>query len=340
MTPKFVGFDVLKTAVSMHQVLEHYGLLGRLHRNGDSLSGPCPLHGGHNPTQFRVSLDRDCFICFGDCHRGGSIVDFVSLKERVGIRDAALLLQDWFKVQPKGNANGKPRVVAPSNNANTQEANVPLTFTLRDLDWAHPYLKQRGLSADTIRTFGIGYCRNGLLAGLIAIPVHNAKGQLVAYAGRWPGEPPNPEPRYKLPKGFRKSLELFNLHRATQADARLPLVVVEGYFGCFHVWQAGHRRVVSLMGSMLSKAQEDLIVRTAGPGGKVILLFDEDEAGRKGRSEAFIRLIELLNVRVVSFAREGLQPDSVTPEQLLELIQQAGSRDVAPRYQEGEPCPA
>ena len=339
MTPMFVGFDVLKAAVSMHQVLEHYGLLDRLHRNGDSLSGPCPLHGGHNPTQFRVSLEKNCFNCFS-CQIGGSIVDFVSHKERVGIRDAAMLLQDWFKVQPKGNANGKPRVVAPSNNANTQEANVPLTFTLRDLDWAHPYLKQRGLSADTIRTFGIGYCRNGLLAGRIAIPVHNAKGQLVAYAGRWPGEPPNPEPRYKLPKGFRKSLELFNLHRATQADARLPLVVVEGYFGCCHVWQAGHRRVVSLMGSMLSKAQEDLIVRTAGPGGKVVLLFDEDEAGRKGRSEAFTRLDELLNVRVVSFAREGLQPDSVTPEQLLELIEQAASRDVATRHHTEEPCPA
>ena len=54
------------------------------------------MHGGHNPTQFRVSLDRDCFICFGDCNRGGSIVDFVSLKERVGIREAAPRLEDVF----------------------------------------------------------------------------------------------------------------------------------------------------------------------------------------------------------------------------------------------------
>ena len=91
MTPKptFVGFDALKRAVSMAQVLDHYGLTDRLHRSGDSLSGPCPIHAGHNKTQFRVSLSKNCWICFGDCNGGGSIIDFVSRKEGVGIREAA-----------------------------------------------------------------------------------------------------------------------------------------------------------------------------------------------------------------------------------------------------------
>jgi len=176
-----------------------------------------------------------------------------------------------------------------------------------------------------MRVFRLGYCRNGLLAGRIAIPIHNGKGELVAYAGRWPGTPPEPEPKYKLPRGFRKSLELFNLHRAKQADARLPLVVVEGYFGCMAVRQAGHRRVVALMGSSLSAAQQELIERTVGPGGKVILLFDEDEAGRKGRAEARERLNELLEVRAPSLGREGMQPEHIAPDALLELIQQAAS---------------
>ena len=86
---KFVGFDALKQSVSMAQVLDRYGLLERLHRNGDGLNGVCPIHAGHNPMQFRVSLSKNCWICFGDCHTGGSIVDFVSRKERIGIRDAA-----------------------------------------------------------------------------------------------------------------------------------------------------------------------------------------------------------------------------------------------------------
>src|SRR6185369_14026556 len=96
----------------------------------------------------------------------------------------------------------------------------------------------RGLSQSTIETFGIGYCAQGTLAGWIAIPIHNAAGQIVAYAGRWPGKPTDGQAKYKLPTGFRKSLELFNLHRACAADARLPLVVVEGFFG-LHACLAG-----------------------------------------------------------------------------------------------------
>lgn len=40
---------------------------------------------------------------------------------------------------------------------------------------------------------------------------HNVRGEVVAYAGRWPGIPPNKDtPKYKLPGGFKKSQELFN----------------------------------------------------------------------------------------------------------------------------------
>jgi DNA primase len=146
---------------------------------------------------------------------------------------------------------------------------------------------------------------------------------LVAYAGRWPGQPPDGQPKYRLPKGFRKSFELFNLHRIATDDRQLPLVVVEGFFGCMAVWQAGYRGVVSLMGSTLSQAQEELIVRTAGPHGTVILMFDEDEAGRKGRTEAQARLARWLRVRVVRFESNGAQPDDLAAERLLELLRSA-----------------
>jgi DNA primase len=84
--------------VTIEQVLERYGILEKLKRSGDSLSGACPLHGGKNPTAFRASVSRNCWICFGDCRCGGSIVDFVSRMEQVGIRDAGLLLQGWFNL--------------------------------------------------------------------------------------------------------------------------------------------------------------------------------------------------------------------------------------------------
>jgi DNA primase len=328
MNKTFIGFDRLKQSVSMEQVLGRYGLLKKLRRRGDSLSGVCPVHRGHNPTQFRVNLAKNCWICFGDCHGGGSIVDFVSRMESIRIREAGLLLQDWFNLEPgNGNEDYRPAVKDPVVPFK-KETNPPLRFALGALDGAHPYLAQRGLTAATISVFGVGCCAHGMLRGWIAIPIHDAKGKVVAYAGRWPGTPPEDQPKYRLPRGFRKSLELFNQHRAAQENASGPLVVVEGFFGCMRVWQAGHRRVVSLMGSMLSAAQEERIAQLAGEDGQVLLLFDEDGAGRKGRREAQERLSQHVAVGMIRL-QEGQQPDSLSAEEILELILSYAQREVA-----------
>jgi DNA primase len=281
-----------------------------------------------------VSLSKNCWICFGDCNGGGSIIDFVSRKEGVGIREAALQIQDWFNVQPpNGNssqlrdaclaAGTREPQVASSDVTARPEFNPPLRFTLRNLNPTHPYLANRGLAPATVREFGLGYCRLGRLAGRIVIPIHNGEGELVAYAGRWAGEPPEDTPKYLLLRGFRKSLEIFNLHRAKGEDPKAPLVVVEGYFACIKAWQAGVRRVVSPMGSMVSQRQIQLLIEAAGPEGEVILAFDEDEAGRKGRREAQARLGQQVQVKLVRFAVEGTQPDHLVPGEFIELLNQA-----------------
>jgi DNA primase len=102
-----------------------------------------------------------------------------------------------------------------------------------------------------------------LAAARIAIPIHNAKGEVVAYAGRWPGNPPDGTPKYRLPTGFRKGLELFNLDRAIQEPADKPLVIVEGFFDAVKLHQHGCRKVVALMGSSLSRPHHR---RTSGLG--------------------------------------------------------------------------
>ena len=73
-----VDFKAVKAAVSMLQVLEHYGFAASFKRSGNSLSGPCPLHGGENRTQFRVSLEKNCWNCFGTCKGGGNVLLFVA----------------------------------------------------------------------------------------------------------------------------------------------------------------------------------------------------------------------------------------------------------------------
>ena len=54
----FVDFKAVKAAITMEKVLEHYGLLDRFKKSGDSMNGPCPIHKGSNPTQFRVSISK------------------------------------------------------------------------------------------------------------------------------------------------------------------------------------------------------------------------------------------------------------------------------------------
>lgn len=328
---KLVDFRVVKSAITMEQVLQHYGLLDSFKRSGDSLSGPCPLHGGTNPTQFRVSISKNVWNCFSECKHGGNVLDFVAEKESITVHAAALKLIGWFQLSADKSPEDEPEPAAPppqrslpvagakapaparSTGAETGE-NKPLGFQLQDLKPEHPYLTGRGLTRETLVDFGVGFCGKGMLKDRIAIPIHNLDGKVVAYAGRWPGEPPDAgTPKYKLPPGFKKSLELFNLDRAKQVVG--PLVIVEGFFDCMTLWQHGVKRVVALMGSTLSSAQEELIRRHTDQHSQVIVLLDEDDAGRAGREQLAVRLSRFVFVKTHVFEQEGRQPSDLSAEE-------------------------
>lgn len=338
-SPAFVDFRAVKAAVTMEQVLTHYELHDRFTRSGDSLSGPCPIHGGSNPTQFRVSTSKNVWNCFGDCQGGGNVLDFVCRMENIPVRDAANRLAEWFNlpptrqersqrpapqtkpaVPPPRKPGGKPTATAGQEPNNGSSFNKPLGFSLTELTVDHPYLAERGLNADTIAEFGLGLCNAGTMIGRIVIPIHNAQGQLVGYAGRWPGDPPGDTPKYKLPKGFKKSVELFNLHRVLIEPTDSPLIIVEGVFDVFHLWQHGFRKVIALLGSSLSEAQEQLLAEHVPAGDPLILMLDEDDAGRKARLEILPRLARRWFTRLITFPEEGRQPEHLDQEQLRQLL--------------------
>src|SRR5260370_34664768 len=114
------------------------------------------------------------------------------------------------------------------------------------------------------------------MSGRVVVPIYNDRGELVAYAGR---SIDATEPKYKLPAGFKKSAELFNLHRVLglPQESRGRVIVCEGFFDCMKVHQACLPAVIGLMGSSLSDAQEKFLQKFA----QVILLLDGDEAGRE-----------------------------------------------------------
>ena len=339
---KFVDFKAIKSAVTMEQVLERYGLLEQMKRSGDSLSGCCPIHGGSNPTQFRVSVSKNVWNCFSECKHGGNVLDFIAKKDDVSVHAAALKLIEWFNLPTADTApeneeepqrretsraaspirqSSAPAPTPSKEKFKPEDAtpNPPLKFRLEHLDGKHPYLTERGLTPETIVDFGVGFCAKGMMAGRIAIPIHNAEGKIVAYVGRWPGEPPGDTPKYKLPPGFRKSLELFNLDRACKEQSDKPLVIVEGFFGAMTLWQAGVKRVVALMGSTLSVAQLELIRKHTDSRSQVLVMLDEDEAGRAGHDDIASRLAQFVFVKVHSFAQEGTQPEHLSAAEALDI---------------------
>ncbi|HEY5233256.1 MAG TPA: CHC2 zinc finger domain-containing protein [Verrucomicrobiae bacterium] len=343
---KFIDFKAVKAAITMEQVLEHYGLLHQFKRSGDRLSGPCPIHKGSNPTQFSVSIEKNVWNCFSECKHGGNVLDFIAKMEDVSILAAANKAIEWFHLdveamsadsnqeteEPREPArNGevpktKPAArLAPEQDGGRPQGppNKPLGFRLDKLEREHPYLiTERGLTLETIVDFGVGFCAKGMMAGRIVIPIHNPEGGVVAYAGRFPGEPPDENtPKYKLPPGFRKSLELFNIDRAGKEPVEVTLVIVEGFFGCMKLQQHGCRKVVALMGSTMSAAQEELIRRHTDSHSQVIVMLDEDEAGRAGREDIACRLSKFCFVKVHTFDTPEAEPEHLFPEDLVQILE-------------------
>ncbi len=327
----WVDFQAVKQAVSLGQVLERYGV--KLKRTGKELHGRCPIHQGKGDESFRANTDKNAFQCFS-CQAKGNVLDFVAAMEKCSIRDAGLKLQEWFGLPagqgPQASAPAEKPVPTDSKlaregrvggNFSTLEGadeeqkgpNKPLGFELRGIDHTHAYLTGRGISKETAEAFGVGlFSGKGSMSGRCVIPIHNGNGELLAYAGR---SIDNTEPRYKLPAGFHKSLELYNLHRAVATGQR-GLIVVEGFFDCMKVHQAGYPFVVALMGCSMSEEQEQLLVAHAE---MVLLMLDGDDAGQQGTDEILLRLGRKVWTKAVCVP-DGKQPDQMTVEEIRQVL--------------------
>ncbi|MBA7513764.1 DNA primase [subsurface metagenome] len=309
---EWVNFKDIKEKVSIEELLSHYNLLEGLRRKGNELIGYCPIHNKNhfNKNSFSVNTEKNIWHCFS-CDAGGNILDFVAFMEDVDIRQAGLLIKKWFRIDSQ-----KDEKMAKKKEEKEKE-NRPLTFKLKNLDSNHSYLKERGLKEEMIKEFSLGYCKRGLLKGRIAIPIHNEKGELVAYAGRYPGDPPEEESKYIFPPNFKKSLILFNLNRVEGEEKEL--ILVEGFFDVFNLWQNGFRNTVALMGSSLSKEQERLIIDYLGKNSRLTLFFDADESGKKADKEVIEKLIEKVYIKVIKL-KEGIDLDSLSKKEIDNLL--------------------
>ena len=306
MLPDFLSFPYLKRAVSIEAVLHDKGLSTHLKKRKDQLFGPCPVHGGDNPSAFVVSLKKNLWHCFTKCDAGGDIVDLVRRLDGKSYPQTAQYLASLAHTSQGSSTIG--------GGLSSKKPFRPFTMSL-PLNGSITWLKEKGITPKTAKRFDAGlYQGTGFLNKCIGIRLHDLEGQPIGYAGRGL----NPEQikqhgKWKFPPGLPKKDLLFNYHRV-RSHLHKGLVVVEGPWGVMRLAQL-HIPAVALLGIHLSHTQHNLL----GKIPKIILMLDGDNAGRKAAVRIRKTLEVSTQVRQVNLPTDT-DPDDLNDENLCRVF--------------------
>lgn len=300
-----LDFRYLKSRVGIGDVLAFHGLDKGLVRRGDRLTGPCPLHGGDNPTAFRVDLARGLRHCFTGCG-GGDTVELVRKILGCTYSGAAHHLLHL----PGTPGRPTPPLAAPSAGPVNGAPFRPFRWTI-PLNPQVPFLQEiKGVSPITASRFEAGVTdRSPFLTGTVAVRLHDLYGNPLGYCGRrldrheisrWG--------KWRFPRNYPKKETLFNAHRARPFIKR-GIVVVECPWAVMRLTQAGVPNAVALLGTTASPVQQGGLARAP----KVLLMLDGDDAGRK----AAVTLARMLKGATEVMVHE--LPDGMEPEDLSDL---------------------
>ncbi|MDO9228956.1 MAG: DNA primase [Syntrophales bacterium] len=319
-----------------------------LKKTGKNYLGLCPFHREKTPS-FTVSPDKQMFYCFG-CSEGGNGVSFLMKLNNLTFPEAVRQLA------------GKVGVVIPDRPPSREERErSTLGEQIRRVnglaadyfagalqspagEGAREYLRNRGIGAEAISTFRLGFAPEGWrnlldfldkkgvppklveqaglaipragegerghydrFRGRLMIPIEDVDGHVIAFGGRVIGAG---EPKYmNSPESpvYTKGNNLYGLSRTREAIRQAGFsLMVEGYFDLIALWSAGIQHVVATLGTALTRAQVDLLRRYAP---RVAAVFDPDEAGRK----ALARSLELFLAGNVH-AKAVILPDGHDPD--------------------------
>lgn len=218
MSP-FVDFAELKEKVPIQDVLPILGIAGA--GNSAQWRGPCPACESGGDRALVVTPAKKAYYCFAT-RKGGDVIALVAHVKGISMKDAALAIAEYcgtVPVQDSGNSNSTRNSASSDTGNSTSPPERQETKKLEPLNYlnpSHSSLEALGLSEDTCNTFGAGYAPKGILRGRLAIPIHDAAGELVAYCGRAVED--EQSPWLTFPKGFQPEQYLFNLHRISEGE--------------------------------------------------------------------------------------------------------------------------
>src|SRR5712692_393278 len=341
----------------------------RLRKSGQNFTGLCPFHSEKTPS-FAVHPVKQIYHCFG-CGVGGDVFSFVREMEKCEFPEAVRVVAEKCGIPIP-----RPRERSPEERRENQQraALVEMhreaaAFFMKQLEGtlegkaARAYLEDRGLDAEAIARFGLGFAPSGgeilyrhlkqkypdkliEVSGLVSrdqsgggrfydrfrrrmmFPIANEAGKIVAFGGRALGDD---MPKYlNSPETpiYSKSNILYHLDRAKEGMRRQDLaILVEGYMDAISVARAGISNVVAGCGTSLAESQVKLLARFTR---RVVVNYDPDAAGQAATERSIVLLLEQgFDVRVLALPGKA-DPDKFIREQGAEAYRKL--LESAPEY--------
>ena len=296
------SIERLKNSIDIVDVISNYI---ELKKAGANFKANCPFHGEKTPS-FVVSPQKQIFHCFG-CGIGGDAIKFVMEYEKLSYPEAIEKLASSYNIaleytKSSNSALNEKRVLEllehwyKKNLSNNKEV----------LD----YLKNRGLSQNSIELFKLGYVDSSnsvieylkanqiplptaLSAGVLAqnengnfyarltqrvvFPIYSANGSIIGFGGRTLTNHPAKYINSPQTKLFDKSRVLYGFNIAKkEIYAKKEIIITEGYLDVIMLHQAGFKSAVATLGTALTSQHLPLIRKSEA---KVILAYDGDSAG-------------------------------------------------------------
>ncbi|MCH3774932.1 DNA primase [Campylobacter jejuni] len=305
------SIENLSQRLNIVDIIENYI---EVKKQGSSFVCICPFHADKNPS-MHINPTKGFYHCFA-CKAGGDAFKFVMDYEKLSFADAVekvASLSNFTLSYTKEKQENKKELksILPSLNAyfksNLKHHKEALDYLykrmLNDQDIAKFELGFAGSSEDSIRLFhnekipledamSVGALKkdenNEFYASFIwriTFPIYDHKDLLVGFGGRTLN--PNVPAKYvNSPQNilFDKSRIFYAFNIAKENIAKKKeMIVCEGYMDAIAFHKAGFNNAVAVLGTALTEHHLPLIRRYDA---KVILCFDNDEAGLKAATRS------------------------------------------------------
>jgi DNA primase len=327
----------------------------KLARRGREFVGLCPFHNEKTPS-FSVVEDKAFYHCFG-CGAHGDVIGFTMRISGAGFREAieTLAREAGLKIPEEVPEDRERQALSLGLHDACERACAFFEEQLRQPAGrvARDYLARRGLDAETIARFRLGWAPDsrdalkramtgefpesllaeaGLLRrsddrdsydffrGRVIFPISDKSGKIIAFGGRVIGDG---QPKYLNSPDtpiFDKGRTLYGAHFARTAKSDFVPIVTEGYMDVISLHRAGFGGAVAPLGTALTEAQLAELWRL---GDQPVLCFDGDAAGKRAAVRALDRGLPLLRPEVgLKFALlpENEDPDSLIKSQGSEIF--------------------